>query len=558
MEISRTPDISWCAARSSRPPAWTSSARSTRWCWRRSASRTASSRARAPICNAACSAARTTSIPAGWRTALLMGPPSDVVSFMHRLFTGALLPAPLLDAMQERHAVETALTDRPWRTGGLRSWPDDRHRVAARAVHRPFRAGAGERVRGLSLSRSRRRRSPSRPFAPTDDQGVGRARGAGGGRAARLTLVGRAGLACRFAPLGGAAARRLPRLPATARLRATGKVAGGSAMPSVCRTRVEAAGCCWDARRCCRPRPSRRGQYPDKPIRLIVPQAPGSATDTVARILAAELGPQLGQTVVIENKPGRGLHHRPRSRRQSAARRLHAGRRSDRRAVDQPEHDRENPLQHREGLPAGRADGARASAARGRADLRIQNGEGSDRGRQEKSRQDDQCLVGQRLARPRRRRAVQVHGRHRRRARALSRRRCRDHRPDRGPRDLHVREPQLDLAARQVRRGARARRQRRPPLAGVSRRADGGGSGRAGLQRADLERRDRAGGDAEADRRQDQRRGEPRDPDPGVQGALRLDRRRAGRRHAGGVRRTIRNDLAKWKDVVQRSGAKLE
>ena len=34
--------------------------------------------------------------------------------------------------------------------------------------------------------------------------------------------------------------------------------------------------------------------YPDKPIRLIVPQAAGSATDTVARILAAELGPQLG------------------------------------------------------------------------------------------------------------------------------------------------------------------------------------------------------------------------------------------------------------------------
>jgi tripartite-type tricarboxylate transporter receptor subunit TctC len=47
-----------------------------------------------------------------------------------------------------------------------------------------------------------------------------------------------------------------------------------------------------------------QSQYPDKPIRLIVPQAPGSATDTVARILAAELGPQLGQTVIIENRPG--------------------------------------------------------------------------------------------------------------------------------------------------------------------------------------------------------------------------------------------------------------
>ena len=50
-----------------------------------------------------------------------------------------------------------------------------------------------------------------------------------------------------------------------------------------------------------------QSQYPDKPIRLIVPQAPGSATDTVARILAAELGPQLGQQVIVENKPGGAL-----------------------------------------------------------------------------------------------------------------------------------------------------------------------------------------------------------------------------------------------------------
>src|SRR5437868_5925200 len=48
-------------------------------------------------------------------------------------------------------------------------------------------------------------------------------------------------------------------------------------------------------------------EYPDKPIRLIVPQAAGSATDTVARILGAELAKELGQQIVIDNRPGGAL-----------------------------------------------------------------------------------------------------------------------------------------------------------------------------------------------------------------------------------------------------------
>jgi tripartite-type tricarboxylate transporter receptor subunit TctC len=52
---------------------------------------------------------------------------------------------------------------------------------------------------------------------------------------------------------------------------------------------------------------SAQAEYPDRPIRLIVPQAAGSATDTVARLLQPELAREIGQTVIIDNRPGGAL-----------------------------------------------------------------------------------------------------------------------------------------------------------------------------------------------------------------------------------------------------------
>ena len=48
-------------------------------------------------------------------------------------------------------------------------------------------------------------------------------------------------------------------------------------------------------------------EYPERPIHLIVPQAAGSATDTVARILGAALAEQIGQQIIVDDRPGGAL-----------------------------------------------------------------------------------------------------------------------------------------------------------------------------------------------------------------------------------------------------------
>ena len=49
---------------------------------------------------------------------------------------------------------------------------------------------------------------------------------------------------------------------------------------------------------------SAAAEYPERPLRLILSSAPGASSDIVSRILAAELVKQMGQQIVIDNRPG--------------------------------------------------------------------------------------------------------------------------------------------------------------------------------------------------------------------------------------------------------------
>ncbi len=69
------------------------------------------------------------------------------------------------------------------------------------------------------------------------------------------------------------------------------------------RRRLFAAACCLALSWVCTP-VGWAQSYPARPIRLIIPYAPGGGTDTVGRAIAEEMGRSLGQPVIVENRGG--------------------------------------------------------------------------------------------------------------------------------------------------------------------------------------------------------------------------------------------------------------
>ena len=104
------------------------------------------------------------------------------------------------------------------------------------------------------------------------------------------------------------------------------------------------------------PAAARAGEWPERPVRMIIPFAPGAGADIVGRTYAEELAKALGQPIVVDNKGGAGGLMGTAEGARAAGRRLHA-------AADLAGHD---GVQHRplQGAGLRSAQGPRAGRRR--------------------------------------------------------------------------------------------------------------------------------------------------------------------------------------------------
>ena len=93
--------------------------------------------------------------------------------------------------------------------------------------------------------------------------------------------------------------------------------------------------------------------YPTKPIRVIVPQAPGGSNDIMARYIGGQLGERLGKQVVVDNRAGAEGMIGTETVATREPRRLHATHGLDR-VHDEPGGGEEAPVRSDQGLRLGR------------------------------------------------------------------------------------------------------------------------------------------------------------------------------------------------------------
>ena len=208
---------------------------------------------------------------------------------------------------------------------------------------------------------------------------------------------------------------------------------------------------------------ARAQSYPVKPIRMIVPFPPGGPIDVMGRITGDRLSQGVGQTVVIENRPGAGavIGSRAVATAEPDGYTLLFGS-SGSLAVTPA-------LYKNAGYDPVKSFAPVAAVAEGPLVLAVHPvGAGEDGRRAGRARQG-QCRQAQLRLRARhaaahRLRAVQAPDQDRRAVRALPGRGAGDHRPGRGPPRLHHRRAGRAAAAHPARQSARARGHEPEPL----------------------------------------------------------------------------------------------
>ena len=209
--------------------------------------------------------------------------------------------------------------------------------------------------------------------------------------------------------------------------------------------------------------------YPSKPIKWIVPFPPAGAMDTIARTLGEHMGRKLGQTFVIENRPGAGGNIGADAVAKAAPDGYTMMIVANGMAVNKFLYGKLSYDPVKDFAPVSLLavvpNVLVTNAAQSKAKTRGRR----DRAGQGPARQGDLRLGRQRHVDPPRRRALRFDGRGRHAARAVQGQRPGGDRPDRRPGRLHVRQRHLGHAAHPVGQAARDRRDHGQAIVGAAR-----------------------------------------------------------------------------------------